>query len=52
MLNKKLFKLEKKKNSFLSNLYYILNNTTYKEIIYWIKKVKVSLFLVLINLVL
>ena len=40
MLNKKLFKLEKKKNSFLSNLYYILNNTTYKEIIYWNKEGK------------
>jgi len=40
MLNKKLFKLEKKKNSFLSNLYDILNNRTYKEIIYWNKEGK------------
>jgi len=40
MLNKKLFKLEKKKKSFLSKLYDILNNTTYKEIIYWNKEGK------------
>ena len=40
MLNKKLFKLEKKKKSFLSKLYDILNNITYKEIIYWNKEGK------------
>jgi hypothetical protein len=40
MLNKKLFKLEKKKKSFLSKLYDILNNSTYKEIIYWNKEGK------------
>jgi len=40
MLNKKLFKLEKKKKSFLSKLYDILNNTTYKDIIYWNKEGK------------
>ena len=38
MLNKKLFKQEKKKKSFLSKLYDILNNTTYKEIIHWNKE--------------
>ena len=40
MLNKKLFKLEKKKKTFLSKLYDILNNTTYKKIIYWNKEGK------------
>ena len=40
MLNKKLFKSEKKKKTFLSKLYDILNNTTYKEIIYWNKEGK------------
>ena len=40
MLNKKLFKLEKKKRTFLSKLYDILNNTTYKKIIYWNKEGK------------
>ena len=40
MLNKKSFKLEKKKKSFLSKLYDILNNITYKEIIYWNKEGK------------
>ena len=38
MLNKKIFKQEKKKKSFLSKLYDILNNTAYKEIIYWNKE--------------
>ena len=38
MLNKKLFKQVKKKKSFLSKLYDILNNTAYKEIIYWNKE--------------
>ena len=40
MLNKKLFKLVKKRKTFLSKLYDILNNTTYKEIIYWNKEGK------------
>ena len=40
MLNKKLFKSEKKKKTFLSKLYDILNNTTYKKIIYWNKEGK------------
>ena len=40
MLNKKLFRSEKKKKTFLSKLYDILNNTTYKEIIYWNKEGK------------
>jgi len=40
MLNKKLFRLEKKKKSFISKLYDILNNTTYKDIIYWNKEGK------------
>ena len=40
MQNKKLFKSEKKKKTFLSKLYDILNNTTYKEIIYWNKEGK------------
>ena len=39
MLNKKLFKWKKEK-TFLSKLYDILNNTTYKEIIYWNKEGK------------
>jgi hypothetical protein len=38
MLNKKIFKLEKKKESFLSKLYHILSNTEFKEIIYWNKE--------------
>ena len=38
MLNKKIFKQEKKKKSFISKLYDILNNTAYKEIIYWNKE--------------
>ena len=40
MLNKKIFKLGKKRKTFLSKLYDILNNTTYKEIIYWNKEGK------------
>ena len=40
MLNKKLFKLGKKRKTFLSKLYDILDNTTYKEIIYWNKEGK------------
>jgi hypothetical protein len=40
MLNKKLFKLVKKRKTFLSKLYDILDNTTYKEIIYWNKEGK------------
>ena len=40
MLNKKLFKLVKKRKTFLSKLYDILNNTTFKEIIYWNKEGK------------
>ena len=40
MLNKKLFKSEKKRKTFLSKLYDILNNTTYKKIIYWNKEGK------------
>ena len=37
MINKKIFKLAKQKKSFLSKLYDILNNSTYKDIIYWNK---------------
>ena len=40
MLNKKLLKHGKKKKTFLLKLYDILNNTTYKEIIYWNKEGK------------
>ena len=40
MLNKKLFKLNKKRKSFLSKLYDILNNKAYKEIIFWNKEDK------------